>query len=149
MGQTPVTLPDDPPKRERKPRTVKATADPTESKEAAQGLIFMVQTFAIARFGVGAQFTPMEIELIQPSLTRIIERYGSAMEKFSVFVDPAMLAIGIVMYSSRLTALARETKPQPQPQQPAETMSANGNNPDVVPSASPDIANIIGGIWQQ
>jgi hypothetical protein len=66
----------------------------------------MVEVFAVGKFGAEAAFSSSERLLIEPSLARLIERYGAVAEQFSWLIDPAMLAVGVVMYSARLAKMA-------------------------------------------
>lgn len=97
-------------------------------------ILEMVQAFTVTRFGTEAAFSPTELMLIQPSLTRIIERYGSAANQFSWLVDPALVIAGGIIYAGRLASMIRKPSEPPDdsgsgnpPQSPAEPDDPSGN----------------------
>jgi hypothetical protein len=65
-----------------------------------------IEMFAVLRFGPEAAFTPAERMLAEPSLARIIERYGALAERYSALLDPILLGSAALLYALRLARIA-------------------------------------------
>lgn len=146
FGSTPKTEPPKKSHHKKKPEAAKLSAG--EAGEAAAGLIEMVELFAVARFGPEAAFSVQERLFIEPSLARIVERYGSVAQQFSFLMDPIMLAVGVGLYGARIVGLAKaqpksETKGEDYPL-PSPTSLDNGDN-GVLPTAPDNIWDLTGG----
>jgi hypothetical protein len=103
-------------KTKKRGRKAKARID---GAPAAAFLIEMIETFACASFGEEARFSEAERFLIEPSLARLIERYGKFADRYAGLIDPLMLGAGALIYGLRLARLAGETV-QNSPAEPAE-----------------------------
>lgn len=147
-----MTEPAQPAKRKTatRPRAKKETAPKVDATESARGLIEMVELFTQAKFGEQGRFNLTERALIEPALGRILERYASVMDQFSGFTDPLLLLGGLGMFAIRLRAA---TVDQAAPvEQPAPVTDQAGqaelpgldDNRQVIPSADPLIANMLG-----
>jgi hypothetical protein len=79
-----------------------------ESKESAGAVVQTVEIFAVARFGEPARFTEEERLLIEPALSKLIEQYGGALEKYGSLLSLVPLMAGVITYTTRLSALAVE-----------------------------------------
>jgi hypothetical protein len=106
-------------KPKKRGRKAKAKID---GAPAASFLIEMVETFACASFGEQARFSAAERFLIEPSLSRLIERYGNLADRYAGLIDPLMLGAGALIYGLRMVRLAAEkTLPEQEtPVQPSE-----------------------------
>lgn len=104
----------------------------TQASEAVAVLFEMLRV-ATGMVGLGpdAMPTPMERAFIEPSLTRLIERYGSVAEQFSWLFDPLMLAVGVGLYGVRLSAIVRDQMARNKP--PDETPPNRPPSPNVPP----------------
>lgn len=140
-------------RRGRKPASQPARASKAksieESKLAAQGVIEMVEIFAKARFGEDAALTLTERVLIEQPLTNVIQRYAAITDRFSGLIDPIMIAAGAIMYSARLASLAKPSdndRPGNQPKPPAAPETPKPSNGVPLPTASPDVFNMVGSL---
>lgn len=125
-----VTPPERPKTRGRKAKTaIKPTPD--QAAEAVRGIVEVVQLFAVTRFGPEGMFTPTELALIEPSLVRLVERYGSVASQFSFLLDPLLVAAGVAMYAYRLAPhISKQAGDQPGDQ-------PGGTPPDKQPDQPP------------
>lgn len=116
----------------------------SDSESAAKGLIEMIELFATARFGSMAAFTVEERFFIEPSLCRLIERYGGIGEQFSAFVDPVLLLLGVGLYANRVgqIAAAQSEKKQSSSKPSSDSRSDQGS------SVEPDLASLFGIVGQ-
>jgi hypothetical protein len=87
---------------------------------------------AIGYLGDGAAMTPAEVMILQSSLSQALSNTPpAALERVAVWVWPAGLVIGSVMYAVRLGKLAAsriETPPPPPPAPPPPDKPADYNN---------------------
>lgn len=143
-----------PPKQEAAPDKGKGPGRPRkiekakpDSKAAAQSLIELVQLFTVTKFGPTAEFTPTELYMIQPSLERLIDRYGSVADQFGGFIDPALLLVGIGIYAIRLNAASKEQAQA----QAAANLAAQGfgpaEQPPEPPAVTAPISDMFGGVF--
>lgn len=137
-----VTPPEKPKTRTRKTKPAASRPTPDQAAEAVHGLIEMVQIFAVARFGADGAFTLTELAMIEPSLVRLFERYGSVAQQYSWIVDPLLVAAGLTMYGVRLASVARPQSSNPddhgsggerQPEQPPSPNGTNGVKAGLTP----------------
>lgn len=139
----------------KKPATrTRAKKEPVariDASESARGLIEMVELFTRAKFGSDGEFNLTERALIEPALTRLLERYAPAMEQFSVLTDPLLLLGGLGMFAVRLRGVIKDQAPQ-KPDQPGQPADVDPGIPVVQPEAEPvipvvdsSIADLLGG----
>jgi hypothetical protein len=132
------------PKKPRKAKAVAPTAD--EAAMAVHGLIEIVQTFTIARFGPDAAFNAVELSLIEPSLARLFERYGSVANQFGWLLDPMLVAAGLGLYALRIgPQIRQQTEPKESPLPPEPRYVPVDDNGGTPPGFSPDELNALFG----
>jgi hypothetical protein len=108
-----------------------------------------IEMFAVLRFGPEAAFTPAERMLAEPSLARIIERYGALADRYSALLDPILLGGAALLYALRLARIAASRggddtsgggdKP-PAPDVPPRNGTARAAEQEAVPLAERHIA---------
>jgi hypothetical protein len=84
-------------------------------------------------FGPEAGFNPLEQELIEPPLARILAKADpEKMGQFAALMDPLLLVIGLALWGSRVQKLALPPKPKADPPPLSQLLRA-------VPSEDPSI----------
>lgn len=111
-----------------------------DGKQAARGLMEMVEVFTVATFGYEAAFSPTERFMIEDPLTRVIEKYGAAVGQYSGLVDPIMLLAGLGMYAVRMDALYndRRAKEKEAKQYEAEAQRRKSQQPGPTDQFTPE-----------
>lgn len=118
-----------------------------DGKQAAQGLIEIVDLFAITRFGPDAMMTVTERFLIADPLARLIEKYGSVADRFSGVIDPLLVVAGLAMYGIRLGGLATSQQQPPAPPAPPAQQAAPVQQAaeQAIPVAFENVFSMFGG----
>lgn len=138
-----VTPPDRPKSRGRKSKPAAQHPTPDQAVEAVHALIEMVQIFAVSKFGADGAFNLTELALIEPSLVRLFERYGSVAQQYSWILDPLLVAAGVTMYGIRLASVAKPQSGdapdngqggQKAPEPPATPNGSNGATAGLSPT---------------
>jgi hypothetical protein len=76
-------------------------------------LLTVLDSFAVAAAGDAAAMKGYEKTLIQPPLERILEKYNVVNNALvSQYMDPVLLAMGLVAWGSRVSRLASKNKPE-------------------------------------
>lgn len=102
-----------------------------DGAQAARGILEIVDLLAVAQFGADAAISAEERALIEPSLAKVIEKYGDSLDRFGGFIDPILLGAGLVMYGSRLWMIARpQTSTPKQPAHQAQEVEADASTTD-------------------
>lgn len=131
------TVNTDPGKTDAKKSHKKKPVTKVSASEAAQSahmLIEMVQLFTTAQFGKEAEFSDFELMVIEPSLGRLLEKYGNLGERFGGFFDPALVVFGAVIYGNRIGKLAND----PVIQRERANRATEKPSEQSTPAANPD-----------
>lgn len=123
----------------KRKRRAKVSGPKPDGKEAAAGLLEMVELFTVTRFGPEGAFNSTERFCIEKPLARLIEKYGNVAERYGGLIDPIMVLAGVVMYGMRLSAVTQNPPSDdnrgggvptpPDPQQPPPNGHANTSYP--------------------
>lgn len=81
-----------------------------DAQTTAMMLLMMLQTMAVNLAGSDASLNTFERQLIEPTLTRILQRGTGPSEKIAAYIDPATLLIGFSMWGMRILNVRQQSK---------------------------------------
>lgn len=88
--------------------TTKKSISVDDAKVTANMLLMMLQTLAVNLAGSDASLNTFERQLIEPTLTRILQRGTGPSEKIAAYIDPLTLMIGFTMWGSRILSVRKQ-----------------------------------------